>query len=45
MQFWEKITRLGLAADYSMLRLLTEGAYYYLEEYYKTRSLKNLNIC
>ena len=37
--------RLGLAVDYSMLRLLTEGAEYTSRKCYKTRSLKNLNIC
>jgi hypothetical protein len=40
-----KNLRLGLAVDYSMLRLLTEGANIRYKRYYKTRSLKNLNVC
>gem|GEM_PF-3983513 len=40
-----KISRLGLAADYSMLRLLTEGAKLSTRKCYKLRSLKILNIC
>jgi len=45
MKFLGKISRLGLAADYSMLRLLTEGAEFSSRKCYKTRSLEILNIC
>jgi len=45
VKFLGKISRLGLAADYSMLRLLTEGAELSSRICYKTRSLKILNIC